>query len=84
MPLPSSAFGDATTDVSIPGSVGEIASESIIGTLNASWELKYIYVDGQLRYTGFDNSIEKDAKIADLDVKAYAAGVEVGYAMEIN
>ena len=78
------AFGDATTDVSVPGSVGEIASESIIGTLNASWELKGIYVDGQLRYTGFDNSIEKDAKIADVDVKAYAAGVEVGYAMELD
>ncbi|MCY4031376.1 MAG: autotransporter outer membrane beta-barrel domain-containing protein [Hyphomicrobiales bacterium] len=80
----SIAFGDGATNVSALGGVGEIASESIAGTVNAGWERKGIYVDGQLRYTSFDNSIETDAKIADVDVKAYAAGVEVGYAMELD
>ena len=78
----SMAFGEATTDVSVPDNVGEIASKSIISTVNAGWERKGIYVDGQLRYTSFDNSIETDAKIADVDAESYNAGIEVGYAME--
>ena len=80
----SVAFGDAGTDVSVPVGTGEIASESIISTINAGWEHRGVYADGQLRYSSFDNSIEKDAKIADVDVKAYTAGVEVGYAMELD
>ncbi|MCY4049703.1 MAG: autotransporter outer membrane beta-barrel domain-containing protein, partial [Hyphomicrobiales bacterium] len=78
----SMAFGDATTEISVPGSVGEIASKPIISTVNAGWERKGIYVDGQLRYTSFDNTIETDAKIADVDAESYNAGIEVGYAME--
>ena len=80
----SVAFGDATTDVSVPGSIGEIDSESITGAVSASWERKGIYVDGQLRYTNFDNAIETDAKIADTNAESYNAGIEVGYTMELD
>ena len=41
-------------------------------------------MDGQLRYTSFDNSIETDAKIADVDAESYNAGIEVGYAVELD
>ena len=80
----SVAFGDATTDVSVLDSVGEIASKSIISTVNAGWERKGIYVDGQLRYTSFDNRVETDAKIADVDAESYNAGIEAGYTMELG
>ena len=52
--------------------------------VNASWERGGAYADGRLRYTGFENTIEMDAKIADTDVETYVAGIEVGYAMELD
>ena len=77
------AFGDATTDISVPDAGGEIATDFVAVGISVGWEDERAYFDGQFQYAGFDNVIEADQKLADIDANAFSASAEVGYAVEL-
>ena len=79
----SVAFGDATTDVSILNAGGEISTDSAAIGISVGWEDERAYFDGQLQYASFDNVLEADEKLADIDATAFSASAEIGYALDL-
>ena len=77
------AFGDATTDVTVSNVGGEIATDSVVVGISVGWEDERAYFDGQLQYASFDNVLEADEKLADIDATAFSASAEVGYAVKL-
>ena len=78
-------FSDATTDVAVPGASADIDTDAIMAGINANWKRYRIYLDTQLQYATFDNTIKlQDTQVASPDADAIAAGVELGYAMELG
>ena len=80
----SAAFGEATTDVTVGNSTGEIATTTFKASASANWEYNDIYVDGQLQYAIFGNKVKSDTKLASEAATAYSAGLEVGYGLDIG
>ena len=77
------AFGDTTTDVSVPDAGGKIATDSATVGISVGWEDERAYFDGQIQYASFDNVLEADEKLADIDATSFSASAEVGYAVEL-
>ena len=77
------AFGDSTTDVSVSGAGGKITTDSVAVGVSVGYEDERAYFEGQLQYTGFDNVLESDEKLADIDATAFSASAEVGYAVKL-
>ena len=77
------ALGAATTDISVPDADGEIATDFVAVGISVGWEDERAYFDGQFQYAGFDNVIEADQKLADIDANAFSASAEVGYSVEL-
>ena len=80
----SAAFGEATTDVAVGTSTGEIATTTFKASASANWEYDGIYVDGQLQYAIFGNKVKSDTKLASEAATAYSAGLEIGYGFDIG
>ena len=78
-------FSDATTDVAVPGASADIDTDAIMAGINANWKRDRIYLDTQLQYATFDNTIKlQETQVASPDADAIAVGVELGYAMELG
>ena len=78
------AFGDATAEIAVPGSTGEIKTGVFKAAISANWEFDGPYVDGQLQYAVFNNDVKADEKLDSTNATAYSGGLEVGYGMDLG
>jgi fibronectin-binding autotransporter adhesin len=78
------AYGAANTALTSDSGEGAISTESYSIGASATWiGATGYYADGQVQYTGFDNSIAADGAQSSVEGLGYAASIEVGKRMAL-